>query len=154
VRVQRALEVHRLTGTPISRFWSRQAGTSAAQRLGVQIHEFAIMPARRADLAGPIRTRFEVMLGSGFVDEVAALRARDDLGPGCPSMRAVGYRQVWAYLDGAIDHATLIDRGAAATRALAKKQFTWLKSWNAVQHLPAGRPRSLAERIALMLEIS
>jgi tRNA dimethylallyltransferase len=75
-----------------------------------------------------IAQRFDAMLAAGFIDEVAMLRARGDLHPGLPSMRCVGYRQAWEYLDGAIDAATLRDKGIFATRQLCKRQLTWLRS--------------------------
>jgi tRNA dimethylallyltransferase len=75
-----------------------------------------------------IAARFDAMLAAGFIDEVERLRARGDLHPGMPSMRCVGYRQAWEYLDGAIDHATMRDKGVFATRQLCKRQLTWLRA--------------------------
>ena len=101
-RLQRALEVLRISGRPISSWWREQAGTRVTERLGVELVEVALMPESRHDLHRRIAQRFDAMLAQGFLDEVAALRARPDLDPALPSMRAVGYRQVWRYLDGAI----------------------------------------------------
>ena len=89
----------------------------------------SIAPTERAVLHDRIAKRFDQMMAAGFLDEVRALHARDDLGPELPAVRAVGYRQLWAYLD---DECTLdeaIERGIAATRQLAKRQFTWLRKW-------------------------
>ncbi len=153
VRVQRALEVYRATGIPLSRWWARQAGNSAADRLGVRVVEVAIVPARRSDLSAPIRSRFGAMLEAGLVEEVAGLRARGDLSLALPSMRSVGYRQVWGYLEGDFGFDELIDRGAAATRHLAKRQITWLNSWPAVTRLNPAPGPVLARQIAGILGI-
>jgi tRNA dimethylallyltransferase len=121
-RIQRALEVHRATGRPLSSFHGGAARLpSAATPL------IALEPALRAWLHERIAQRFDAMLDAGFVDEVRALRARGDLHPGLPSMRCVGYRQAWAALD-AGDLAPLRDAAIAATRQLAKRQLTWLRS--------------------------
>jgi len=90
--------------------------------------EFALEPQRAANHAA-IAQRFAAMLAAGLLDEVRALMARGDLTPAMPSMRAVGYRQVWQHLAGAIDRATMIDRAVAATRQLARRQRTWLRNW-------------------------
>ena len=90
------------------------------------------------------------MLDDGLIDEVAALRARGDLHLGLPSMRCVGYRQVWQYLDGDGDRATLIARGVAATRQLAKRQLTWLRSWPAIDWVEAGDSSQIARLAALL----
>ncbi|HNW77630.1 MAG TPA: tRNA (adenosine(37)-N6)-dimethylallyltransferase MiaA, partial [Candidatus Competibacteraceae bacterium] len=87
-----------------------------------------IAPAVRALLHQRIAARFQTMLEQGFIAEVERLRARGDLNPDTPAMRAVGYRQVWDYLDGVGDHALLVERGTAATRQLAKRQLTWLRA--------------------------
>ncbi|WP_298831021.1 tRNA (adenosine(37)-N6)-dimethylallyltransferase MiaA [uncultured Piscinibacter sp.] len=119
-RIQRALEVHRLTGRPISSFHREK---SAARDLPPLL---SLEPASRAWLHERIAQRFAQMLATGFVDEVRALRARGDLHPGLPAMRCVGYRQAWEALD-AGDLAALPERGIAATRQLAKRQLTWLR---------------------------
>ncbi|MBX3607807.1 MAG: tRNA (adenosine(37)-N6)-dimethylallyltransferase MiaA [Piscinibacter sp.] len=119
-RIQRALEVHRLTGRPISSFHRERPAPDAPPPL------LALEPAARSWLHERIAQRFRAMLGAGFVDEVAALRARGDLHPGLPSMRCVGYRQAWEALEhGELD--ALAERGIAATRQLAKRQLTWLR---------------------------
>lgn len=128
-RLQRALEVFRVSGRPISSWWREQAATGVRERLGVDLEVIAALPPSRADLHAQIETRLDAMLAAGFVDEVAALRARGDLHAGLPSMRAVGYRQIWSYLDGRIDRAEMRAQALAATRQLARRQLTWLRSW-------------------------
>ena len=119
-RIQRALEVHRVTGAPISQRQTRVRGAAHAPLI-------ALEPRDRAWLHERIARRFAAMLEAGFVDEVRALRARGDLHPDLPSMRSVGYRQAWAALDdGNVER--LIETGTAATRQLAKRQLTWLRS--------------------------
>ena len=128
-RIQRALEVWMLGGKPMSAYFgtSPEAGTSAAP--GHQpLRLISLEPSDRAVLHQRIAQRFDTMLAEGFLDEVRALRSRGDLSPALPSMRAVGYRQAWAYLDGRIDAATFREQAIAATRQLAKRQLTWLRS--------------------------
>ena len=120
-RIQRALEVHALTRRPLSAL----QGARTAEFDGMLV--LALVPADRFRLHAVIGLRFDAMLAAGLVDEVVALRARFDLRPGLPSMRAVGYRQVLEYLDGRIDRSALRERGIAATRQLAKRQLTWLR---------------------------
>ncbi|MGN6315440.1 tRNA (adenosine(37)-N6)-dimethylallyltransferase MiaA [Trinickia sp.] len=124
-RIQRALEVFILTGQPMSLL------LSASERADESAYRFipiALEPSDRAVLHARIAQRFDAMLEAGFVDEVRRLRARGDLDPSLPSMRCVGYRQAWEYLDGAIDLATMRDKGIFATRQLCKRQLTWLRS--------------------------
>jgi tRNA dimethylallyltransferase len=142
-RLQRALEVYRATGRPLSAWWHDQRDRGAAVRLGADLVEVAIGGPARAHLHERIERRFDAMLEAGFEAEVARLRLRPGLGPETVSMRAVGYRQMWAYLDGAIDHATMRNRALAATRQLAKKQLTWLKDWPWV-HVMAEAPAAEA----------
>jgi tRNA dimethylallyltransferase len=122
-RIQRALEVWHATGRPLSSF---QQGAGAGARRPVAL--LSLEPAERGWLHARIAQRFEAMLAAGFLDEVRALRARGDLHAGLPSMRCVGYRQAWEALDGACPMAQLAERGIAATRQLAKRQLTWLRS--------------------------
>lgn len=121
-RIQRALEVWRLTGRPLS---SWQGNRDAAPFEAIRI---ALVPADRERLHREIARRFDAMLDAGLVDELAALRRRHALDPSMPSMRSVGYRQAWRHLDGEIDRDTLRATGIAATRQLAKRQITWLRS--------------------------
>jgi tRNA dimethylallyltransferase len=127
-RINRALEIIELSGQPMSALLS--GGRKV--ELPFELLSFALEPSERSVLHQRIATRFDQMLGhsdeSGIVAEVAALRARGDLHPGLPSMRCVGYRQTWDYLDGKIDRAALRETGIIATRQLAKRQLTWLRS--------------------------
>jgi tRNA dimethylallyltransferase len=124
-RIQRALEVWQLTGTPISQLQQRAA---AQYVLPFEIHALGLIPAERAVLHQRIAQRFDAMLAGGLLDELRGLKQRYHLHADMPSMRAVGYRQAWEYLDGRIDERTLRDTGLAATRQLAKRQLTWLRS--------------------------
>jgi tRNA dimethylallyltransferase len=124
-RIQRALEVFRTTGQPLSAFQRGGGGGGGALRPAALL---SLEPADRAWLHERIARRFDAMLQAGFLDEVQALRARGDLHAGLPSMRAVGYRQAWEALDGQWPLAQLRERGVAATRQLAKRQLTWLRS--------------------------
>jgi tRNA dimethylallyltransferase len=124
-RIQRALEVWRLAGVPLSALQGRRAVPAVA--LGATLR-VALVPSDRERLHEAIARRFDTMLASGLVDELRALRRRYALSPEMPSMRCVGYRQAWEYLDGRIDAQSLRTRGIAATRQLAKRQFTWLRA--------------------------
>jgi tRNA dimethylallyltransferase len=121
-RIQRALEVYRISGSAIS---ALQRG--ANEPLPFLIRGFALVP-ERAELHRRIEQRFDAMLRAGLIDEVRQLRKKYQLDAGLPSMRAVGYRQAWSFLEGEIDEKTLRERGIAATRQLAKRQVTWLRS--------------------------
>ena len=133
-RIQRALEVHRTSGQPISALQGRRE--SAATSLGATL-AIALIPSDRAQLHAAIAQRFQRMLDAGLVDELHGLRQRYALDPALPSMRCVGYRQAWQYLDGAIDFALLRETGIAATRQLAKRQLTWLRATPAASFDPA-----------------
>jgi tRNA dimethylallyltransferase len=127
-RINRALEIHAISGKPMSSLLSGRGKLT----LPFELLPIALEPSDRAILHARIAARFDAMLGqrddSGLVAEVAALRARGDLQPNLPSMRCVGYRQAWDYLDGTIDRPTLRDTGIIATRQLAKRQLTWLRA--------------------------
>ena len=143
-RIQRALEVWRLTGKPLS-------ALQGAAKVGLpfRLRTYALIPADRATLHGRIAARFGEMLRAGLVDEVKQLKERYLLSGGMPSMRAVGYRQVWQYLDGDIDEAALAERAVAATRQLAKRQLTWLRSFPDVATIDAeAGEAAAADRIA------
>jgi tRNA dimethylallyltransferase len=127
-RIQRALEVWRLTGQPLS---TLQRG--ARPELPFKLQAFALMPEDREALHRRIAERFDAMLGEGLVDEVRSLRSRYRLSAALPSMRAVGYRQVWQCLEGEIPMSELRDKAVAATRQLAKRQLTWLRSFGEVE---------------------
>ncbi|WP_411386343.1 tRNA (adenosine(37)-N6)-dimethylallyltransferase MiaA [Pseudomonas sp. MPB03] len=134
-RLSRALEVYRVSGQSMTALRQRQtaqsteAAASGLQQLPYTVANLAIAPANRQVLHRRIEQRFTLMLEQGFIDEVVALRERSDLHAGLPSIRAVGYRQVWDYLDGKLTSAEMQERGIIATRQLAKRQFTWLRSW-------------------------
>ena len=127
-RINRALEIIALSGRPMSELLLGRPKLA----LPFELLSFALEPSERSVLHGRIATRFDQMLGTsdegGIVAEVAGLRARGDLHPALPSMRCVGYRQSWDYLDGVIDRPALRETGIIATRQLAKRQLTWLRS--------------------------
>jgi tRNA dimethylallyltransferase len=123
-RIGRALEIFRLSGQPMSALLAR-----AQSPLPYRLLQLALIPSDRAVLHQRIATRFDAMLADGLIDELASLCKTHALNAAMPSMRAVGYRQAWAYLDGKIDRHALREQGIAATRQLAKRQLTWLRSW-------------------------
>jgi len=122
-RIQRALEVFRLTGKPLSSLHGKAGGS-----LPFELKAFALAPEREL-LHRRIAERFDAMLAAGLVDEVRALKERYRLSAELPSMRAVGYRQVWRHLEGEIDAREMREQAVAATRQLAKRQLTWLRSF-------------------------
>jgi tRNA dimethylallyltransferase len=127
-RIQRALEVWELTGRPIS-----ELQKAAAPPLPFELKAYALVPEDRAELHRRIAERFERMLKDGLVEELAALRKRYDLDPDLPSMRCVGYRQAWGFLEGEYGASELRAKGIAATRQLAKRQMTWLRGLPGLQ---------------------
>lgn len=131
-RIQRALEIHALTGETPSRVYRRGRAEAAH---GPWL-AFALFPDDRSRLHARIEARLDAMIAHGFLDEVRQLRARGDLSPDLPSMRAVGYRQMWAYLNSDCDFAGARQRALAATRQYAKRQYTWLRSEADFQRLP------------------
>ena len=124
-RLQRALEVYQLTGRTLTELWAEQQ----QQKLPYNVVNLAVMPEERKTLHERIALRFKLMMQEGFVDEVRALYERGDLNPQMPSVRCVGYRQVWSYLENEWDYPMMLDKGIVATRQLAKRQITWLRSW-------------------------
>ena len=134
-RLVRALEVYRVSGMSMTAHREQQsaqtaqASASGRHQLPYTVANLAIAPTDRKVLHDRIALRFRQMLDEGFVEEVIALRSRGDLHSDLPSIRAVGYRQVWDYLDGKLTHDQMQERGIIATRQLAKRQFTWLRSW-------------------------
>ncbi|MDE2310509.1 MAG: tRNA (adenosine(37)-N6)-dimethylallyltransferase MiaA [Betaproteobacteria bacterium] len=132
-RIQRALEIYRLTGQPMSALLKkpisreREMGWGEGE-LPYRILPIALIPGERSVLHQRIATRFRQMLEQGLVEELRGLRQRYQLHPDLPSMRCVGYRQAWQYLEDEISEAELLDKGIAATRQLAKRQLTWLRS--------------------------
>lgn len=124
-RIQRALEVVLTTGRSIEDFWRHQTSKESPWN----IIPLALMPTDRAWLHQRIEQRFDLMMASGFLQEVEALRARGDLHLDLPSVRCVGYRQMWQYLDGEFDWEMMRFKSIVATRQLAKRQMTWLRGW-------------------------
>ena len=154
-RLLRALEVFEVTGHPISSYWqngenikdypySTKWQADDDHRLPYTVTQFALSPVQRHQLHERIDVRFRAMLEQGFVDEVRGLMARGDLRPDMPSIRCVGYRQVWSWLAGEGNYADMVDRGMAATRQLAKRQLTWLRKWRKVTWLDTGAAQNSA----------
>lgn len=136
-RLSRALEVYRVSGVPISEWQARQA----AQRPPYRFLQLAIAPDDRQVLHQRIEIRLKQMFANGFVDEVRRLRARGDLNDELPAVRAVGYRQVWQYLEGQWDLDEAFERALIASRQLAKRQMTWLRGWDNLQWLDSRDPK-------------
>ncbi|HON29942.1 MAG TPA: tRNA (adenosine(37)-N6)-dimethylallyltransferase MiaA [Ottowia sp.] len=149
-RIQRALEVWRLTGRPISSLHATTSGVAGAHQTSAW-PLFSLEPEDRAWLHRRIAERFDAMLAGGFLDEVAALRARGDLSPELPALRAVGYRQAWQALDEGWPLALLRERGIAATRQLAKRQLTWLRGMPWRRRLSADAPDALPRAVQAVL---
>jgi tRNA dimethylallyltransferase len=146
-RIQRALEVFRLTGKPLS---TLHGGTKTD--LPFEVRAFALIPSDRALLHKKIEERFALMLQAGLVDELRGLRRRFDLKASMPSMRAVGYRQVWEMLEDNAGTKTMRERAIAATRQLAKRQMTWLRSLPGLVRLDAGGAQGGAIAVELLLD--
>ena len=128
-RLQRALEVYRKTGIPLSEWQAQEP-----EPLPYRFIKLALVPSDRKILHERINQRFDLMLQNGLIEEVRALYERGDLNLDMPSMRAVGYRQVWQYLQGEFDEHELAEKGKAATRQLAKRQLTWLRSMQDINY--------------------
>jgi len=135
-RIQRALEVFKLTGETITKLQQKRLSVFS----DVHVKEFAIAPLERAELHTKIQLRFQAMLDAGFVAEVRRLYERGDLSEEHPSMRAVGYRQIWGYLAGRSALEEAEEQGIAATRQLAKRQLTWLRRRANAQWLDSMHP--------------
>lgn len=151
-RIQRAMEIILLTGQPMSALLAK----TAAPELPFALLPIALEPSDRSVLHARIAERFDKMLAAkpGLLDEVEALRRRGDLHPGLPSIRCVGYRQAWEYLDGRITRAELREQGIAATRQLAKRQLTWLRSMDdrvVIDCLEQDAPQQVLDRIRAAL---
>ena len=141
-RIERALEICLLAGRPMSELLAEPG----AAPLPYALTKLALVPADRAVLHARIAERFDQMLDQGLLDEVRALRGQYALHPDLPSMRCVGYRQAWEYLDGLIDEQQLREKGIAATRQLAKRQLTWLRGMDDLEEFDCLRP-DLAEAV-------
>ncbi|TBU94543.1 tRNA (adenosine(37)-N6)-dimethylallyltransferase MiaA [Stutzerimonas kirkiae] len=159
-RLLRALEVYRVSGVSMSELRRRQESQKAAAEgagpgiLPYTVAQLAIAPLQRQLLHDRIEQRFLRMIEQGFIDEVVALRARGDLSADLPSMRAVGYRQVWEYLDGRFGREEMIGKGVAATRQLAKRQFTWLRGWGEMHWLDSLRYDNLPRALKYLQSLS
>ena len=157
-RIQRALEVWHVSGQPISHFHTTKKRATSADPISATAL-FSLEPDDRAWLHERIARRFDTMLAEGFVDEVRALRARGDLHPDLPSIRCVGYRQAWEALDAQaaagpeapLDLAGLRERGIAATRQLAKRQITWLRSMPHRHTIACDQPDATARLVQAVL---
>lgn len=139
-RLMRALEVYRLKGQSLTELQRIKTET-----LDYDVKQFAIATPDRQVLHDRIAQRFKQMIEQKFEQEVVALKERGDLHLDLPSMRCVGYRQMWEYLDGKMDHDEMIFRGIAATRQLAKRQLTWLRSWSDLNLLDAFKTKALSD---------
>jgi len=144
-RITRALEVYRLTGNTLT-----QLTEIKGAKVGGDILQFAITPKERSTLHERIELRYQQMIGQGFEQEVVKLKARDDLHENLPSIRCVGYRQMWQYLNDEYDHKEMIFRGVCATRQLAKRQLTWLRSWQDLHWLTTDDKTNLTQVLALV----
>jgi tRNA dimethylallyltransferase len=154
-RISRALEVFRVSGQPLSFFQQKNAIKNiadSAHKPGATglISLISLEPAERSWLHSRIAQRFDAMLAAGFMDEVKTLRARGDLHPDLPAMRCVGYRQAWEALDGTSPMAELRDKGIFATRQLAKRQITWLRSMPQRQIVACDAPDALPQVLDLV----
>ncbi|TNF08652.1 MAG: tRNA (adenosine(37)-N6)-dimethylallyltransferase MiaA [Gammaproteobacteria bacterium] len=158
-RIQRALEVYRATGKPLSHFKQEQQQGSSLSPVGerYQVTQIALLVHQRALLHQRIEQRFMNMLEQGLEDEVRHFFQRGDLHRDLPSMRAVGYRQMWQYLEGSLTFDAMIESGMAATRQLAKRQLTWLRGWPGLQEVfidtVTGEPESFKKIEADCLKI-
>jgi tRNA dimethylallyltransferase len=144
-RLTRALEVYRITGNTLT-----QLTEIKGDKLTGNILQLAITPQERSTLHERISLRYQQMIDMGFEAEVIKLRARGDLHQDLPSIRCVGYRQMWQYLDGEFDHDEMIFRGVCATRQLAKRQLTWLRNWPDLHWLTTDDDTNLAQVLTLL----
>ncbi len=145
-RLQRALEVYELTGKSMTEHWQAQE----ASRAPYNMQSLCVMPTERAVLHQRIEQRFHLMLEQGFEEEVRALWARGDLDVSMPSIRCVGYRQMWEHFQGQWDRETMIHKGIVATRQLAKRQITWLRSWPDLKTLASNDPNLTNNALKLL----
>ncbi|WP_250654991.1 tRNA (adenosine(37)-N6)-dimethylallyltransferase MiaA [Alkalimarinus coralli] len=168
-RLQRALEVYEVSGKTLTEFWAEQAEIKEKQETGQNIDEhytnwgrdsfsalsynavnLAVSPKKRSTLHDRIALRYKQMLDNGFVEEVEALYKSDQLDLSMPSMKCVGYRQVWEYLDGKLSYDEMVERGIIATRQLAKRQLTWLRRWPNLNWFESEDPELLAKVLKIV----
>ncbi|MCD1125414.1 tRNA (adenosine(37)-N6)-dimethylallyltransferase MiaA [Jinshanibacter sp. LJY008] len=147
-RLSRALEVFYISGKTLT-----ELTQIAGETLPYRVHQFAIAPSSRELLHQRIEARFHQMIAMGFEDEVRKLMARGDLHTDLPSMRCVGYRQMWMYLNGEIDHEEMVYRGICATRQLSKRQMTWLRGWEGVDWLDSEQLQNAMERVTRAISV-
>lgn len=154
-RISRALEVFRVSGRTMTELKAEQDHRGQDLKRCFDVVQFAMAPQDRSLLHRRIERRFGTMLENGFLDEVRGLYQRGDLHRDLPSMRAVGYRQAWQYLDGEFDLDTMVEKGVIATRQLAKRQLTWLRGWDEIKWLvsddSSGQYRKKNELVAEIL---
>ncbi len=141
-RLSRALEVYLISGQSLT-----EMTQTAGKELPYNVFQFAIAPQDRKILHERIEQRFHLMLNAGFEEEVRGLYHRGDLHVDLPSIRCVGYRQMWSYLDGEIDHDEMVYRGICATRQLAKRQITWLRGWENIHNLDSEQPQQALKTV-------
>ncbi|WP_369309059.1 tRNA (adenosine(37)-N6)-dimethylallyltransferase MiaA [Providencia rettgeri] len=141
-RLSRALEVYLISGQTLT-----EMTQTAGEELPYNVFQFAIAPQDRKILHERIEQRFHQMIDAGFEEEVRALYLRGDLHVDLPAIRCVGYRQMWSYLDGEISHDEMVYRGICATRQLAKRQITWLRSWENVHWLDSEQPQQALDTV-------
>lgn len=134
-RLQRALEVYLVTGKSLTEWWAEQK----SEVLPFEPLQLALEWPDRKVLHDRIALRFNMMIEQGFEEEVRQLYQREDLHPELPSIRCVGYRQMWDYLDGKLTHDEMVERGIIATRQLAKRQLTWLRGWTQLHRIDASQ---------------
>ncbi len=144
-RLIRALEVYRLTGNTLT-----QLTQIKGDKLAGNVLQLAITPKERSTLHDRIALRYQQMIDLGFEQEVIKLKSRGDLHQDLPSIRCVGYRQMWQYLDGECDHDEMVFRGICATRQLAKRQLTWLRNWPDLHWLTTDDKTNLSQVLALL----
>lgn len=142
-RLQRALEIFLISGKSMTQWHNESKAASGVSFIPFDLHFLAIQPRTRSVLHDRIAKRFLQMINQGLVAEVDALRKRGDLDLGMPSMRAVGYRQVWQYIAGELSFDAMVEQGIIATRQLAKRQITWLRSWENLRDFDSENPETL-----------
>ena len=147
-RIQRALEVFELTGEPMSERHRRVKGTE------LRLSAHALMPFDRDELYRRLDGRFDAMLEAGFLEEVRSLHARGDLHPDLPSLRAVGYRQLWAHVEGRLTLSESVAAAKRATRNLAKRQLTWLRSESAIDNIGGLEDQGLAPIKSVLCDVA
>lgn len=159
-RLQRALEVYRLSGKTMTKLWQEQQAeaskasnnvyTGSLSPLPYAFMNFSIAPLDRKELHQRIEKRFDMMLENGFLDEVRGLYQQANISSDMTSMRCVGYRQAWDFLDGKLSYESMRERGIIATRQLAKRQLTWLRSWPNLYQLVTNDSKVLAKALKIV----